>query len=75
MLNKSPQHRVGGGFEELKKHVFFEGLDFKNLKAKKLQAFYRPSEDVKIKEHEIERALAKEKYRAPQKFLNDKTTK
>ena len=23
MLSRSPQHRIGGGYEELKKHVFF----------------------------------------------------
>ena len=34
MLNKSPQHRVGGGFQDIKKHVFFDGIDWKKMKNK-----------------------------------------
>jgi len=44
MLNKSPQHRVGGGFEELKKHAFFDGINWKKLREKELEVFYKPPE-------------------------------
>ena len=50
-------------------------MDFKNLKAKKIEAFYKPAEEVKVKKVEIDKALAKERYKAPGKFLHDKTSK
>jgi len=31
MLSKSPQHRNGNGYEELKKHVFFDGVEWDKL--------------------------------------------
>lgn len=75
MLTKSPQHRMGGGYEQLKKHIFFEGLDWKGLQNKTLDSFYKPSDDVKVKPAQIQKALGKEKYKAPNKFLSDKSSK
>ena len=43
MLSKSPQHRMGGGFAQLKKHIFFEGVEWKKISNKTAEAFYKPS--------------------------------
>lgn len=59
MLSKSPQHRIGGGYEELKKHIYFDGLDWKKLISKNIEPFYKPSEETKIKQAEIDKALTK----------------
>jgi hypothetical protein len=40
-----------------------------------LETFYKPAEEVKVKPAEIERALAKEKNKAPGRFLADKNGK
>jgi hypothetical protein len=42
---------------------------------KTMDTFYTPSIDVHVKPGEIEKALAKEKNRAPARFLADKTNK
>lgn len=40
-----------------------------------MEVFYKPSEEVSVKPAEIERALAKEKNKAPGRFLLDKSGK
>lgn len=72
MLSKNPQHRIGGGYEELKKHIFFDGFDWKALLNKELPTFYNPPEETLIKKVEIEKALTKEKNRAPNRFVADR---
>ena len=44
LLEKNQNERFGinGGFEEIKKHPFFKGMDFKALKEKKIEAPFKP---------------------------------
>ena len=44
LLIKNQKERFGikGGFEEIRKHPFFKGIDFKALEEKKLQAPFKP---------------------------------
>ncbi len=75
MLNKSPQHRIGGGYEQLKKHIYFDGIDWKKLISKDIEPFYKPSDETKIKAAQIEKALTKQRNKAPGKFLAEKSAK
>ena len=45
LLVKKQTERFGinGGFEEIKKHPFFKGIDFKALEEKKIEAPFKPS--------------------------------
>ena len=45
LLIKKQTERFGinGGFEEIKKHPFFNGIDFKALEEKKIEAPFKPS--------------------------------
>ena len=45
LLTKNQKERFGinGGFEEIKKHPFFKGIDFKALENKKIKAPFKPS--------------------------------
>ena len=43
LLVKNQQERFGiNGFEEIKKHQFFKGMDFKALEEKKIEAPFKP---------------------------------
>ena len=44
LLIKNQKERFGinGGFEEIKKHPFFKGMDFKALEEKKIEAPFKP---------------------------------
>ena len=44
LLVKNQKERFGinGGFEEIKKHPFFKGIDFKALEEKKIEAPFKP---------------------------------
>ena len=44
LLVKNQKERLGinGGFEEIKKHPFFKGIDFKALEEKKIEAPFKP---------------------------------
>ena len=44
LLEKNQKERFGinGGFEEIKKHPFFKGMDFKALEEKKIEAPFKP---------------------------------
>ena len=44
LLTKDQKERFGinGGFEEIKKHPFFNGIDFKSLEEKKIPAPFKP---------------------------------
>ena len=44
LLVKNQKERFGinGGFEEIKKHPFFKGMDFKALEEKKIEAPFKP---------------------------------
>ena len=44
LLIKNQKERFGvkGGFEEIKKHPFFKGMDFKALEEKKIPAPFKP---------------------------------
>jgi len=44
LLTKDQKERFGinGGFEEIKKHPFFKGMDFKSLEEKKIPAPFKP---------------------------------
>ena len=44
LLEKNQNERFGinGGFEEIKKHPFFKGMDFKALEEKKIEAPFKP---------------------------------
>ena len=44
LLTKNQKGRFGinGGFEEIKKHPFFKGIDFKALENKKIKAPFKP---------------------------------
>jgi len=45
LLTKDQKERFGinGGFEEIKKHPFFKGIDFKALEEKKIPAPFKPT--------------------------------
>eukprot|EP00475_Leptophrys_vorax_P042043 TRINITY_DN7935_c0_g1_i1.p1 TRINITY_DN7935_c0_g1~~TRINITY_DN7935_c0_g1_i1.p1 ORF type:complete len:534 (+),score=138.56 TRINITY_DN7935_c0_g1_i1:37-1638(+) len=48
-LNRSPEKRLGGGaggVEDVKKHVFFNGLDWEGILQKKVQPPFRPKIDA-----------------------------
>ena len=40
--NQKERFGVNGGFEEIKKHPFFNGMDFKALEEKKIEAPFKP---------------------------------
>ena len=40
--NQKERFGVNGGFEEIKKHPFFKGMDFKALEEKKIEAPFKP---------------------------------
>ena len=44
LLNKNPSNRIGHskGFDEIKKHPYFKGMDFKALEEKKIEAPFKP---------------------------------
>ena len=44
LLTKNQKERFGinGGFEEIKKHQFFKGIDFKAIESKKVKAPFKP---------------------------------
>ena len=44
LLEKNQNERFGinGGFEEIRKHPFFKGMDFKALEEKKIEAPFKP---------------------------------
>ena len=74
LLSRSPQHRIGNGYEELKKHSFFEGFNWDSITQKTASTFYNPSDDLKIRKAQIQKAMSKDKNKAPQRFLADKST-
>ena len=47
LLIKEENERLGfeGGFDVIKKHCFFKGIDFDNLEKKQIQSLYKPSID------------------------------
>ena len=53
LLSRSPQHRMGNGYEELKKHAFFDGINWKKLLDKEIEPFYLLDESFILKEDEI----------------------
>ena len=58
LLNKNYQERLGSknGFEEIKKHSFFEGINFDDIINKKIEPDYKPNIGnlLKNKENDIE---------------------
>ena len=52
LLIKNPSERLGGkdGFEEIKKHPFFEGINFDDIINKKVDIEYKPSVENAEKE-------------------------
>jgi hypothetical protein len=36
LLSRSAQHRMGNGYEELKKHAFFDGMNWTKLLDKEI---------------------------------------
>jgi serine/threonine protein kinase len=46
LLAKEPNERLGkGGFAEIKKHPFFNGINFNDLQVKKIKPIYKPKVD------------------------------
>ena len=58
LLNKNPNNRLGHlkGFDEIKNHDFFKGLDFDKLNNKKINPVYKPNlgDIINDKENDIE---------------------
>jgi serum/glucocorticoid-regulated kinase 2 len=44
LLKKNPNERMGGinGFEEIKKHKFFEGINFNDIINRKIEPYFKP---------------------------------
>jgi hypothetical protein len=57
MLSKSSQQRLGCGYDELKNHQFFNGIEWSQIVQKKAKALYVPPENTIVTEGEIEIAI------------------
>jgi classical protein kinase C len=53
LLSRNPIHRLGNGYDEIRKHPYFRGMDYNEILEKKIDPPNFPKSDCKIKKMEL----------------------